>query len=396
MVEVNKRLIVVDDETSIVEAYIDFLVPKRTNTPKRSSRLVQGPLTSSESEYEILVAHSGEEALLVLRRELQAGRRIAGGFFDVKMDGGMDGLETIQQIWKLDPDVHCTVVTAYHDRNANDIDQLFGPRFKDQWDYLNKPFTQAEIIQKARQMLAAWGRRRALEQTIEQLKASQTRLIQSERQAVIGQIARAVGHEFGNFLQAIVGKADLALHDQDIQEIQTKLKDILRISDRASLVTRNLRSFSKVSPTQSKEDVARIVKDTLTFINYEFRKHSIKVEEKLSPCASVFVNGPEIEQVLLNLLLNALHSMPKGGTIEVGCEESGPSVTLWVKDHGTGIKPEVLPKIFDYAFTTKAENGSGLGLSISKDIMEKHHGKITVETELGKGSKFTLTLPKAK
>ncbi|MGZ3740466.1 MAG: sensor histidine kinase, partial [Bdellovibrionota bacterium] len=102
-----------------------------------------------------------------------------------------------------------------------------------------------------------------------------------------------------------------------------------------------------------------------------------------------------IEQVLMNLIINAMHAMPQGGTVSVGCRnEEGGNVVLWVKDTGSGIPPDVLPRIFDYAFTTKGEKGSGLGLAISKQIIDSHSGTITVKTELGSGTAFEIKLPR--
>lgn len=388
--EINSRLLVVDDEKDIVQAYKDFLAPRASSAPKRSSRTTQiePASTSSSSGYQILSAHSGMDAVALALSEYKAGRRIAGAFFDVKMEGAIDGLQAIQEIWKIDPDVHCTVVTAYHDRNVDDIDSLFGPRFKDQWDYLNKPFTQAEIVQKARQMIAAWNRKRSLEQ-------AQAQLVSSERLAAIGQVARGIHHEFGNFLQTIVGQADLALRLKEVEKVHEKLNLIIQAGERASVIVRNLQSFSKTGAPRAKSDLSKIIQDTLQLLSHEFRKKSIQVVTQTTVCAPFLGNAAEIEQIFLNLLINAVHALQGGGKIEIGCKDDGDSVIGWVKDHGTGIPSDALPHIFEYAFTTKGERGSGLGLSICKDIMDSHQGTITVETELGKGTVFTVRLPRS-
>ncbi|OFZ19816.1 MAG: hypothetical protein A2X94_17240 [Bdellovibrionales bacterium GWB1_55_8] len=391
----SNRILVVDDEPSIVQAYADFLVPSPANAPKKSSRVAQAPSASAGSpEFEILTASSGEQALAVFKQELAAGRRIAGGFFDVKMPGALDGLQAIQEIWKTDAQMHCTVVTAYHDRSVNDIDQLFGPAFKDQWDYLNKPFTQAEIVQKARQMLAAWNRMRSLEYAMEQLKAAQEQLVRSERMAAVGQVARGIGHEFGNLLQAIMGKADLALADSDPGKVRERLNLIISAADRASLIVRNLQSFSRTDSAAPKPvQLSTILKDTLLLVNHELKKRSIDVVDATSTETLVLGNAGELEQVVMNLVINAMHAMPSGGRLEIGCGPNGDSVHAWVADTGTGIAPEVLPRIFDFAYTTKGDHGSGLGLSISRQLLEKHGGKILVETQAGKGTKFILMFP---
>src|SRR5579883_585285 len=143
----NNRIIVVDDEKDIVQAYIDFLQPAADTAPKKSSRRSSSATSDDRSpsaaahqdQYEILKAYNGTDAVDLVKKEFEKGNRIAGGFFDVKMEGGLDGLQTIQAIWKIDPGVHCTIVTAYQDRSVQDINQLFsqifGNQVKDQWDY---------------------------------------------------------------------------------------------------------------------------------------------------------------------------------------------------------------------------------------------------------------------
>lgn len=386
----NNRILVVDDEKEIVQAYLDFLNPKTTATVKQSSRSqATSPAAPkfSGAEYEILQANSGEEALALIKAEHAAGRRIIGGFFDVKLEGGMDGLSLIKELWKIDEDILCTVVTAYQDRSINDIDQLFGEKFKDQWDYLNKPFTQAEIVQKARQMTASWNRKEAL-------KAAQLQLVQSERLAAIGQVARSIGHEFGNILLAIMGNADLAVNPNNPEKTRERLKVIIQAAERANLIVRNLSSFSKGTSARAKCDPAQLIANTLTLVTHETKKNNVTIGQAIQPAPPVLASSSEIEQVLLNLIINAIHAMPSGGNLEVGCEEETTQIAMWVKDSGTGIPPEVLPHIFDYAFTTKGDKGSGLGLAISKQIIESHGGTLTVKTAVGSGSTFTIRLPK--
>ena len=310
------------------------------------------------------------------------------------MGAGIDGLQSLQQVWRIDPDFCGTIVTAYHDRNVDDIDKLFGDRFKDQWDYLNKPFTQAEIIQKARQMVAAWNRKRALEDALARVKATQQQLVQSERMATIGQLARAVGHEFGNILQTIMGQAEVAISQDDPERVRAKLQMIVRAAERASLITRNLLSISRPSASRNTVDLAAVIRETELLVGHQLSKASITLVDRCeTPLSPIVANPAELEQVLLNLIINAMHATNAGGTIEVGCKNEGRGVLAWVKDSGSGIPPEALPRIFDYGFTTKGEKGSGIGLPISKSIVEAHGGWITVQTEVGSGTTFSLRFP---
>ncbi|MGE4232534.1 MAG: ATP-binding protein [Bacteriovoracia bacterium] len=396
--EVNRRLLIVDDEPDIVQSYVDFLSTVKA-APKKSSRSAAAEVAQDPEDsqaYEIITANSGEQALEIVRKLKTEGKSIAGGFFDVKMEPGMDGIRTIQEIWKEDPQMHCTIVTAYQDRSVQDIHQIFGTRFKDQWDYLNKPFLQGEIVQKARQMLASWNRRRGLEIAIEQLKLTQQQLVQAEKMSAIGQIARGMAHEFGNILQRIVGKADLSLAEEDLGKVKENIKVVLEASDRAARIIRNLQSFSKISADRTKTQIKSVIDVVLSFVGHDLKKANVNLDLKVSPTKSVLINAQEIEQVLLNLIINAIHAMPKGGNLEVGCANEDGSVVVWLKDSGIGIPPDVLPRIFEYAFTTKGDSGSGLGLSISKKIIESHGGKIDVRTEVGKGTEFKIYLPESK
>ncbi len=385
----NNRLLILDDEKDIVDAYCAFLEPANAGAAKVSSRSVQStpsPAAGASQAYTLIRAGSGKEALELVRAEYASGNRLAGGFFDVKLEGGMDGLQVVQEIWKIDPDVLCTVVTAYQDRSIEDIDALFGARFKDQWDYLNKPFTRAEIVQKARQMVASWNRREAL-------KNAQVQLVISERLAAVGQVARGIGHEFGNILQAIVGKADLGLMDTDLKKVQEKLKTILQAADRAALIIRNLQYFSKSAPTKVRVSFTEAFNNVLVLVDHELKKHSIETSKSFSPDAVLIGNAQELEQVVLNLIINATHAMPDGGPLELGCRLEKGFVIAWVRDSGTGIPADVLPRIFDFAFTTKGEKGSGLGLAICKQIVDSHGGRIHVQTDQGKGTTFSLIIP---
>jgi signal transduction histidine kinase/DNA-binding NarL/FixJ family response regulator len=158
----NNTVLVVDDEPAILEAYTHYLDPPQAPTVFRSSRSAGRPREEARipTRYRLLRAQSGEEAVELVRREAAAGRPIAAGFFDIKMPGGMDGLETIRAVREIDPNILCAVVTAYNDRSVDDIARYFPAQRQDEWDYLNKPFTEGEIQQKARNLTSSWQRRR--------------------------------------------------------------------------------------------------------------------------------------------------------------------------------------------------------------------------------------------
>ncbi len=366
----NRTLLIVDDEPETLKGYADFLTPADAAPVRRSSRKAAveasaDPSVPVHEKYNLLLAKSGEEAIQLFQAEIKAGRRVAAGFFDVKLEGGLDGLATIHAIKTMDPEIHCVVVTAYHDRTVDEINQLFGPEFRDHWDYLNKPFTQGEIVQKARQMVSAWNRRR-------ELQAMHEHLIRSERMAAVGQVARGIGHEFGNILLRVIGKTDLALLEKDVDKIHAHLKVVMIAAERAGAIVRNLQSFSKTEPSFQVRPVSAAVDEAIVLLNHEFVKASVTLEKKYSSVPDVRLDLGGISQVFLNLLINATHAMSKGGKLTVTIEPGlGPAengsregVVVRVADTGAGIPRDILPRIFEFAFTTKGDRGSGLGLSV--------------------------------
>jgi signal transduction histidine kinase len=144
-----------------------------------------------------------------------------------------------------------------------------------------------------------------------------------------------------------------------------------------------------------------MVEDTLMLLEREMNKYRITVEKHFQPIPQAMVNGNQIQQVFLNLLINARQAMPSGGRIAIKLlhDADGGMVDLVVRDNGSGIPPEILPKIFDSFFTTKkgpdasGKGGTGLGLSMCREIIESHRGRIRVESSVGKGTAFTLKLP---
>lgn len=147
--------------------------------------------------------------------------------------------------------------------------------------------------------------------------------------------------------------------------------------------------------------MVKLIDDTLLLLEREMMKYRIKVDPQILPAPPAFINSNQIQQVLLNLLINARQAMPSGGQIVVrlSFDEANNMVDLMVRDTGAGIPPDKLPRIFDRFFTTKSgpdasgKGGTGLGLSFCRDVIEAHHGRIRVESSLGRGTAFTLKLP---
>lgn len=157
MESTQRNILLLDDEEPILELYVRCLAePGESPVSEGEDRVRVGGLR-------LLRASSGERAVELVEQELEAGRRTCGGFFDLKLPDGMDGVEAMRRLRALDPDLLCTVVSGHGSRSVEDIQALFVPDHADEWDFIAKPFTPWEVRQKCRQMVASWHRRRSEE-----------------------------------------------------------------------------------------------------------------------------------------------------------------------------------------------------------------------------------------
>jgi signal transduction histidine kinase len=232
----------------------------------------------------------------------------------------------------------------------------------------------------------------------EALKAAQERLIRSEKLAAIGQLASGVGHELRNPLGAIKTAVQYVKRKVAASELpasEPKALEFLSLIDeevdRANKVITDLLSFSRVAkPAVSLVKVEGIIRDAL---NHVAVPGNVNLVTGVSPeLPMVMVDAGQIQQVFVNVILNALEAMPEGGRLEIRASSKDDSVTVECTDTGSGIPEAVVGKIFEPLFTTKAK-GIGLGLAMSKSIMERHGGDIGVRSKEGEGTTFTLSLP---
>jgi signal transduction histidine kinase len=178
------------------------------------------------------------------------------------------------------------------------------------------------------------------------------------------------------------------------------LEKITQQTFRASEIVNNLLNFSRTSGTEfSHVDVNRVIQDTLTLLEHQFKVSRVHVEQELKQdLPHIFGNTGKLQQVFLNLFLNARDAMPNGGTLKVATR-NGNGVFVEVADTGSGIAQENILKIYDPFFTTKTmvregqRRGTGLGLSVTYGIIQEHAGKIKVDSRLGQGTTFILEFP---
>ena len=227
-------------------------------------------------------------------------------------------------------------------------------------------------------------------------------LLQAQKLSSVGALASSVAHEFNNILTTIINYARMALrHEGDEAARNQALEKILKGSQRAATIINSMLGFARNTSTQREEtDLVALVEETLVLTEKDFSKHRVHVEKKFVGRPRADVVPAQIEQVLLNLLINARQAMPRGGhlRLEVRQNDRTGMVELRVSDTGVGIPPERLRLIFEPFYTTKepdanGHGGTGLGLSVCRQIIEQHQGRIRVESVVGKGSTFTIKLP---
>jgi PAS domain S-box-containing protein len=239
-------------------------------------------------------------------------------------------------------------------------------------------------------------------------------LRQSQKMDAIGQLAGGVAHDFNNLLMVIQGNASLALMaDLPPEEIRAIFQDIVMATERAAALTGQLLAFSRRQPMQPRDlEMNAIISDTSRMFARLIGEHITLQTELTSEPTPVHADSAMIEQVLLNLAVNARDAMPQGGKLilrtsvvspfslpaRLAANGNGhPFIQVDVVDTGRGITPESLPHIFEPFFTTKeVGKGTGLGLATAFGIAQQHGGLLTVESEVGRGSTFSLFLPRHK
>lgn len=227
-------------------------------------------------------------------------------------------------------------------------------------------------------------------------KKLEEQLRQTERVAELGTLASGMAHEIGTPMNVILGRAEYLMDRVKDEPIKKGLKTIIAQVERITKVMNQLLAFARRKPPERGPlELRDIVENGLELFQERLEKSRVTVETALDDaCAKVLADGDQMSQVFINLVMNAIHAMPDGGTLRVALAQENGMVKLTVADSGHGIPPEALPKIFEPFFTTKEfGQGTGLGLTVVKGIIDEHHGTITVDSEEGKGTRFTIVLP---
>ncbi len=232
------------------------------------------------------------------------------------------------------------------------------------------------------------------------LKEIESQLLQSSKMSAVGQLAAGVAHEFNNLIASIYGYAQFMKEHPNPEVVGKGVEIILRSSERARELTSSLLTFSRRRPGRREPvDLNQILTDTLLLLNRQFEKSNIRVTRKIGRVPLTVADPGKIQQVFLNLLINAHQAMEAGGQLTVETGTEGSQIEIRINDTGVGIRSDHLSRIFEPFFTTKGAlsgaktPGTGLGLSTAYNIVRDHGGAIRVVSSPGQGTAFTVVLP---
>jgi PAS domain S-box-containing protein len=257
----------------------------------------------------------------------------------------------------------------------------------------NKIFDVARTPLLDNQM-QAYGTVIVFEDITEKIRLQQ-QLLTSEKLASIGLLSAGVAHEINtpltgisSYVQMLQKKLSDAHYAQILQKIEAQ-------TERVNRIIKNLLNFARNPSDESfhRVDLKEGLEEIISLIDYRLKSLNINLELKLNPL-TIYARKERLQQVFINIILNALDAMPGGGTLTIETRQKDTSAIIKIGDTGTGIKPDHLPRIFDPFFTTKGiGKGTGLGLSISFAIIKEHEGQILVDSAVGKGTTFTIIIP---
>jgi PAS domain S-box-containing protein len=238
---------------------------------------------------------------------------------------------------------------------------------------------------------------------ITEQKEERERAARADKLRALGQLASGVAHDFNNSLAAILGRAQLLRRQVNDPALVRNLDIIQTAAEDAAATVRRIQTFARKSPVKEFEllDVGSLLNDaieiTRTRWENEARLRGLEYEVRLEAEAgqSTYGSASELREVFVNLIVNAVDAMPKGGKLFITCRRQGERLQLQFKDNGMGMPDDVKQKIFEPFFSTKGAQGTGLGLSVSYSIMERHEGSISVISQPGNGTTFTIDLPAA-
>ncbi|MEO5961587.1 MAG: response regulator [Opitutaceae bacterium] len=441
----NNRILLVDDNRAIHDDYRKILSrPQADPDLSAAESMLFGPETATTTPvFALTCASQGEEAVEFARVAHEASQPFAVAFVDMRMPPGIDGLETAQRLWEVDPDLQVVICSAYSDHSWTDMSAQLGA--PDRWVILKKPFDNIEVLQIAHSLVEKWMLRqqtRAQVKDLEQRVAERTadlegalqrlrlevverergeeerrlmerKLEESQRLEGLGVLAGGVAHDFNNILTGILASASLAALDAPGgSEMEAHLRRIEENSRRAAGLCEQLLTYAgKGQVRTSVLDLNVVLQETLELLHISVPKDAELAVELAARLPLIRGDASRLRQVFMNLVLNAAEALAEPprrvrllsgscrldaaalrGIAHPGEAAPGEFVFIEVSDTGIGMSAETIRRIFEPFYTTKF-TGRGLGLCAVLGIMRHHGGALDVSSTKGSGTTFRIYLP---
>ncbi|MEA1968040.1 MAG: response regulator, partial [Thermodesulfobacteriota bacterium] len=426
-VDKNKRILIIDDDSGIRKTYQKILSNKKSNSSLMDKgadlffKSKKETLYVNDDEYDLVLAERGELGVLEVKKSLKEGYPFAAAFIDMQMPG-IDGAQTSRQIWEIDPDIRIVLVTAYSAYKSDDIIKTIGR--KDIF-YLRKPFNSDEIKQFARALTNGWKQEKQRKEIEKKLRDSEKTLKQTNKtlettiehantmavKAELASIAKSeflaqMSHEIRTPMNSVLGFLEIVLENQSIKnEIRQQLSTAHNSAMELLTLINNILDTSKLESgnvTLEKKPfkLSTLIDKVFDTMEIKAREKGLSLEFDIHPSISRSFSGDSlrIRQVMINLLGNAIKFTRQGSVIlRVIPGEKEEQLHFMIKDTGIGIAADRLNSIFEPfaqadTSTTRKYGGTGLGTTISKQLVELMGGEIWAESEEKKGSIFHFTV----
>lgn len=425
LVSKNQRVLIVDDSQAIHEDFRKILRKDGRDDDALTAAAADlfGPSAAGPAAptFEMDSAYQGAEGVARVAQARAEGRPYAVAFVDMRMPPGQGGVQTVAEMWAVQPDLQIVICTAYSDYSWDELFEKLGR--SDRLLILKKPFDNIEVQQLATALTEKWRVTQQAQLKIEdlegrvrertaELESMMEQLAQSRKMEAIGQLAGGIAHDYNNILTATLMQIGLlSINPDATPSIRSSLAELEKMAQRAASLTRQLLTFSRQQVIQVKVIDLNEVIDHLLKMLRRLLGETVQLEFRRA-ATPAWIEGDVgmVEQVVTNLCVNARDAMsPRGGRLTITTEHSvldeqalsdnpdaraGAFARLTVSDTGSGMDAATLKHIFEPFFTTKdVGKGTGLGLATVYGITKQHRGWIEVESAPGQGSTFRIFLP---
>jgi len=422
----NQRILVIDDSESIHEDFRTILGSSEANAANlheaKSAIFGNASNSSKQISFEIDSAFQGREGLEKVRQALHEGRPYAMAFVDIRMPPGWDGIETIKRIWKEYPELQVVICTAYSDYDWNDIVAKLGQT--ERLLILKKPFDNVEVYQLASALTEKWylsKQARLKHKELERIVKQRTHQVEEANKELTIALEEAkkadrakseflanMSHEIRTPMNAIIGFSDILAEEKLTDEQRRCVNTICDGGKHLLEIIDDILDFSKIEAgkldVQTSEcSLKRLFAKIGSLMRPAALEKGLKfeIQENKGLPMNICTDPTRLEQCLINLISNAIKFTKEGHVyVKVSLEDKNnqPYIRFDVSDTGVGIPPEKQEKVFESftqadGSTSRKYGGTGLGLTITRRLAELLGGELTLTSEQGGGSVFSLTIP---